>query len=462
MDTANLEGAPRPMQLRQTAAILDSIADGVFTIDQAYCVTSFNRAAEQITGLSRERALGQRCSEVLRTSICETDCPLRQAMETRRPVLIRPVYIVDDRGDKRPVSMSCTQLRDEKGQPLGGAVTFRDLSLVEELRKQVEARYCFEDIVSRNHKMQELFEILPTIAASDSTVLIEGESGTGKELVARAIHHLGPRRKKPFVAVNCGALPDNLLESELFGYKAGAFTDAKRDKPGRFARAEGGTLLLDEIGDMSPALQVRLLRVLQEKVYEPLGGTQSVQADVRVLVATNRKLDALVGEGQFRTDLYYRINVVQLTLPGLRERKEDIPLLVDHFVARFNRLQGKDVVGVCEEAMARLMTYDYPGNVRELENIIEHAFVLCPGGLIESSHLPASVGTAADAGPAVAGSAMTVKQMERAMILEALRRQGGSRKAAAEELGLHKSTFFRKVKAFDIVLPTRDGRAFHE
>ena len=444
---------------RQTSVILDSIADGVFTVDPEWRITSFNRAAEEITGIPREKALGQRCADVFRTNICEQACPLRQAIQTGQPVVNRPMYIVDSQENKIPISISCALLKDEKGNHIGGVETFRDLSLVEELRKQVEEKYSFEDIISRNHRMRQLFDILPTLAASDSTVLIEGASGTGKELVARAIHHLSPRAHQPFVAVNCGALPDTLLESELFGYKAGAFTDARRDKPGRFALAEGGTLLLDEIGDVSPALQVRLLRVLQEKTYEPLGATQSVKADVRIIAATNRHLPDLVSQGKFRDDLYYRVNVIQLSLPPLKERREDIPLLVDHFISRFNRLQGKDVVGLSPEAMVRLLEYDFPGNVRELENILEHAFVLCSGGVIEPRHLPDSFCVPKGSTSVPPSGAATVREMERIMILDALQRHDGNRKAAAQELGFHKSTFFRKIKAFGIDLPARDGRA---
>jgi len=383
---------------------------------------------------------------------------MRQTMKTGKASIKGPVYIVDARGGRIPISASYALLKDEKGSHIGGVGTFRDLSLVEELRKQVEERFSFEDIISRNHRMQQLFEILPTISASDSTVLIEGESGTGKELFARAIHHLSPRSRKPFVAINCGALPDTLLESELFGYKAGAFTDARRDKPGRFALAEGGTLFLDEIGDISPALQVRLLRVLQDQVYEPLGATRSVQANVRVVAASNRSLESLVRQGKFRRDLYYRINVILLSLPPLRDRKEDIPLLVDHFITRFNRLQDRAVVGVSEDVMAGLMAYDYPGNVRELENILEHAFVLCSDRLIRSQHLPESVGVTVDSSLSVVGRTGTVKEMERIMILDALQRNEWNRKAAAQELGFHKSTFFRKIKSFGIELPERDGR----
>ena len=448
------------MRPEQTAVILDSVADGVFTVDLAWRITSFNRAAEEITGIAREEALGQRCCDVFKANICEAGCALRQTMETGLPVVNRPAYILDVEGGRVPISISSAVLREE-GRTIGGVETFRDLSPVEELRKRIEQSYRCEDILSRNHRMQQMFEILPTVSASDSTVLIEGESGTGKELVARALHSLSPRSRGPFVAVNCGALPDTLLESELFGYKAGAFTDARQDKAGRFALAKGGTFFLDEIGDVSPALQVRLLRVLQERVYEPLGATASVEADVRIVVATNRDLKELVRRGEFRQDLYYRINVIQLTLPPLRERKEDIPLLADHFVARFNRLQDKDVVGLSDEALEALMAHDFPGNIRELENIIEHAFVLCRGGVIEPRHLPEGICPAAvyRDGHSDARQEGTLKEVERSLIVDALRRTGGNRTAAARRLGIHKSTLFRKVKSLRIDLPDRDGRS---
>jgi transcriptional regulator with PAS, ATPase and Fis domain len=252
------------------------------------------------------------------------------------------------------------------------------------------------------------------------------------------------------VAINCGALPDTLLESELFGYKAGAFTDARHDKPGRLSIADGGTLLLDEIGDISPAMQTRLLRTLQERVYEPLGAVEPVPVDVRVLAATHRDLGDLVRAGTFRQDLYYRVNVVRLKLPTLRERREDIPLLVDRFVAKFNRTQGKDVVGVSDAAMAILMAYDYPGNVRELENVIEHAFVLCRGGLIEPQHLPATLPVSPSRRAGRPTGALTLREFEALHIADALRRHDGNRAAAARELGINPSTLFRKIKALAI------------
>jgi transcriptional regulator with PAS, ATPase and Fis domain len=307
--------------------------------------------------------------------------------------------------------------------------------------------------------MRRILDVLPQVAASDSTVLLVGETGTGKELLARAVHEASRRRPKPFVAVNCGALPDTLLESELFGYRRGAFTGADRDRPGRFAAAKGGTLFLDEIGEVSPALQVRLLRVLQERTFEPLGSNEPVASDARIVAATHRDLSALVRKGAFREDLFYRLNVVRIELPPLRRRREDVPLLVDHFVARFNRTQGRSVPGVSPEAMALLLAHDYPGNVRELENLVEHAFVLCGDGRIEPRHLPEDFLARAPESPPGRGLGAAVQSAEAASIRAALERSGGNRLAAARDLGLHKSTLFRKIRTLGIVLPSKDGRA---
>ena len=310
----------------------------------------------------------------------------------------------------------------------------------------------FCDIISMNQAMHDLFGILPQVAESDSTVLIEGDSGTGKELFARAIHDLSPRREKPMVTVNCGALPDTLLESELFGHKAGAFTDAKKDKPGRFDLAEGGTIFLDEIGDISPALQVRLLRVLQDRTYEPLGGTKPVTADVRVVAATNKNLDELVRQGHFRLDLYYRINVIRLNLPPLRDRREDIPLLVDHLISRFNRLRDKDIADVSSDTLVMLMSHDYPGNVRELENIFEHSFIWCKNGLILPDHLPQYLQDGTVGFKSLSGIAKA-QGVDTHLIEKSLRRHNWNRVAAAKELGISRTTLWRKMKRMGIEMP---------
>ncbi len=377
-----------PKDRRDYRLILDSIGDGVFTVDADLTITSFNRAAEVITRVGRSEAIGRRCFEVMRAEICESRCCLRATMEDRSPCENVPVYIVRADNRRIPISVTTNVLYGPDGGVLGGVETFRDLSEIHALRRAYHLQHSFEDIVSKNHKMLRLFGILPQVAESRSTVLIQGGSGTGKELLARAIHSHGPGKKEPFVAVNCGALPETLIESELFGYKAGAFTDAKKDKPGRFAAAGGGTLFLDEIGDISPATQVRLLRTLETRTYSPLGSNESIRFDARIIAATHRDLDRMVAQGQFRQDLYFRINVVQLSLPPLAQRKEDIPLLVRHFIERFNAATGKQVLGISPNALAALALHDWPGNVRELENAMEHAFVLCRGELIRSAHLP--------------------------------------------------------------------------
>lgn len=442
----------------RTEAILESISDGVFTVDREWCVTSFNRAAEEITGITREEAIGRHCSDVFRSSMCGASCPLKQTLRTGRPIIGRTGYFIDPHGERIPISISTAVLRDADGEVIGGAETFRDLTEVEALRQELEGKFRLGDMTSRSPLMQQVFEILPTIAASPSTVLIEGETGTGKELVARALHSLSPWSRGPFIAVNCGALPDSLLESELFGYREGAFTGAVRDKPGRFALASGGTIFLDEIGEISPALQIKLLRVLQERTYEPLGATASESADARVVTATNSDLADRVSRGLFREDLYYRVNVIRVELPPLRSRKEDIPLLTDQFISRFNRIQGKSVEGVSTEAMGLMMAHDWPGNIRELENIVERAFILCDSGEIGLTHLPSEL---TDAG-GITGPDTDIWTahdiLDTRTIRSALERNGFNRQATARELGIHKTTLYRRMHRLGIELPERDGR----
>ncbi|KPJ52763.1 Fis family transcriptional regulator [candidate division TA06 bacterium DG_24] len=429
--------------------ILDSIADGVFTVDRDWRVTFFNRAAERITGVAKEEAIDQPCFDVFRASICQTSCALKRTLETGKEVIDLAVDILDADGRRVPISVSTAALRGPEGKIIGGVETFRDLSAVEELRKELEDKYSFEDIISKNHAILKIFDILPDIAESESTVLIQGPSGSGKELFARAIHHLGPRGKGPYVVVSCGAIPDTLLESELFGYVRGAFTHATRDKPGRFALAEGGTLFLDEIGDVSPAVQVKLLRVLEEKEYEPLGSTATRKADVRIVAASNRDLRQMVDAGQFREDLYYRLNVVKIELPPLRQRREDIPLLVAHFIHSFNLKMGKSISGVSSEVMDLFMKHDFPGNVRELENALEHGCVVCRGTQIEREHLPREMAGQAEERGGAPG-APPFEKAEAQVIIDALRRHGGHRGRAAAELGIHTTTLWRKMKRLGI------------
>ncbi|NLD37219.1 MAG: sigma 54-interacting transcriptional regulator [Desulfatiglans sp.] len=449
------------IQENQTRIILDSIADGVFTVDSDWRITSFNRAAENITGISKKDALGRHCWEVFRASICESHCSLRHTVETGSPVVNQSIYIVNANGDRVPISISTALLKNNRGKVIGGVETFRDLSLVETLKKELDKSHSFHDIISKDEEMQRLFGILEQLADSDSTVLIEGESGTGKELFAKAIHSMSARKKRPVVTINCGAIPDNLLESELFGYKAGAFTDAKKDKAGRIALAEGGTLFLDEIGDISPALQVRLLRVIQDKTYEPLGSTKTEKANVRFVAATNKNLENLVKEKKFREDLYYRINVVRLKLPPLRDRKGDIPLLVSHFIKRFNDLKGKNILGLKPDVMPLLMAHQFSGNIRELENILDYATVVCKNGYIGIEHLPDYLAgsTKSVTPPPLARDITGIKEMERNYIYSALEKNRWNRKATASALGIHPATLWRKIRQMGISPTHQDGRS---
>jgi PAS domain S-box-containing protein len=431
--------------------IFNDIPHGIFTVDGERRITSFNRAAEEVTGWRQEEVLGRRCTEVFVSSHCDQHCFLRSSIEDGQQHRDREVAIVTRDGRQLEVAVSTAALNGDDGRVLGGVEMFRDLSEISALRRQVLATYTVQDIVSKSPAMRGVRDMLPLVARSDSTVLIQGEPGTGKELVARAIHNLGPRARKPFVPLNCGALPDTLVESELFGFVRGAFTDAKRDKPGLLATANGGTLLFDEVGELSPAMQVKLLRVLQAREFTPLGGVRPVRLDVRVLGATNRDLEEDVRSGRFRQDLYFRLNVVRIDLPPLRAHAEDIPILVQHFVRRFNSLQGRRIVGVSESAMARLLAHHYPGNVRELENAIEHAFVVCAGSVIEAADLPPQLAAAVASPRELQPQHLSpLDAAEAAAIREAIECAGGRRAAAARSLGISRNTLWRKMQRYGI------------
>lgn len=431
--------------------ILDSIADGVFTIDLDFNITYFNGAAQKITGVSSDQALGQKCFDVFRANICQTTCALGETIKTGKQRINLPIDILNSEGYRIPASVSTSVLKDKDGQIIGGVEIFRDLSAMETLRKEISHQYRFEDIISKNHEIQGIFDILPDIATSGSTVLIEGPSGAGKELFARAIHNVSGNRGE-FVAVSCAALPDTLLESELFGYKKGAFSEAKKDKPGRFARAKDGTIFLDEIGDISSALQVKLLRVLQEREYEPLGATVTAKTNARIIAATNRTLSELVARGSFREDLFYRLNVVKIELPPLSRRREDIPLLVKNFLQKFNALKDREITGISENALGILMQYDFPGNIRQLENIIEYAFVLCRGEMIRTRHLSREILDGMKNRPDVAIDSVPshLDAAEKKAIVAALHRHNNNRGKTAAFLGINKSTLWRKLKKYKI------------
>jgi PAS domain S-box-containing protein len=441
--------------------ILSSIADGVFTVDRDRCVTSFNPAAERITGLPAAAALGKKCYEVFHSNLCETNCQLEHTLRTGEEAIDIPVQILNSFGRPIPVSISTAVLRDDNGDVLGAVETFRDLSTIEVLRKELEQSYSFEDIISKSPAMLKLFGILPDVAESDSTVLIQGPSGSGKELFARAVHNLSTRRGKPYVVINCGNLPVTLFESELFGYVKGAFTDAKRDKAGKISIAQGGTVFFDEVGDLPFPTQVKLLRLLQHHEYEPVGGLKPIKADIRVVAATNRDLKRLVAKGRFREDLYFRLAVIHFELPSLKERREDIPYLVDNFMRRLNARKGKNLVGVSPRAMEALMQHNYPGNVRELENILEYGYAVCRGRIIECEHLPAEIQLLSDT---LESNSVPIPQLhplrhimeEESAIRVALDRHRGNRTLASRDLGMNRSTLWRKMRRYGI-LPEKNS-----
>ena len=441
-------------QIIDNSTILESISDGVFTVDRDWKISSFNRAAEQITGIKRCDVLGRNCSEVFRSSLCGEQCALRETLRTAKPIIDKRCYFINSCGKKIPVTLSTAVLKDQQGNIIGGAETFRDISEIEVLKEQLSKQTTAGHLVSNSQAMKPVIAMVEAVADTSTTVLINGETGTGKEVTAKALHQLSDRKHQPFIAVNCAALPENLLESTLFGHVKGAFTGAHENKQGYFARAASGTLFLDEIGDISSALQVRLLRVLQEREFEPVGSQKPQKTEARIIAATNKNLLDLVAQGKFREDLYYRLNVIKIVLPTLAQRIEDIPFLAEQFIERFNQLHKKSIKGISHEALQNLQSYAWPGNIRELENSIERACVLSKNSYIQSSCFPFVVtenihsekiksGTQRDLGSCK-------QEIEKQMIIEALK-NNHSKIATAKALGIHKTTLFRKMKKYKIV-----------
>ncbi len=426
--------------------IFNSISDGVFTIDKNCIITSFNKAAEDITGFSAKTAMGRHCFDIFRTEVCHKRCALRDTLSNHTPVDKARVTIITQDGCEVPIQVSTTLLRGDDSHVIGAVEFFRDMTEVEHLKRRVDKHCAINDIVSNSPIMRRIIDTLPDIAESECNVLIEGPSGSGKELFAEAIHGASPRRYGPYVKLNCAALPASLLESELFGYVRGAFTDAKRDKPGHFCFASGGTLLLDEIAEMDIALQVKLLRVLNNGEYQPLGSNNTLKANVRIIAATNANLKEAIERGQFREDLYFRLNVVSIELPSLHQRPEDIPILIEHFIKKFAKSSPRPIRDISPDALSVLRRYAFPGNVRELENAIEHAFVMCHDQSIDVRHLPAPLVEQIE----LNGHPPLDERSEKQIIEDSLRRHHGNRSLAAKELGMHRSTLWRKLKVLQI------------
>jgi len=452
-------------------AVMSTMPDGLFTVDPRGRITSWNVAMEEITGYSAAEALGQSCA-FLEGDACATGCEHRDgpgcAPFTAAEVRRRRCTIRHRDGSRVEVLKNARALRAPDGSVLGAVETVTDISLqvsleaeVARLRYRTPRTTGFAGLIGREPPMQRLFDLLELAAQSASSVLVEGETGTGKELVAAAIHKASPRAHGPLVRVSCAALSEGLLESELFGHVRGAFTGAVSSREGRFEAASGGTLVLDEIGDVSLNVQTKLLRVLQEQEVERVGSNHSVHIDIRVVASTNRDLLALCDEGRFRRDLYYRLAVIPVRVPPLRERRGDIPLLVEHFVARLNQAQGRQVKGLTPGAMARLVGSPWPGNVRELEHAVEYAFVVTRGDVIDEGALPAALIEAPEArgardpamvlGPRASTEAQGRPQA--AEILAALQVEGGHRAATARRLGVSRMTLWKWMRDLELEWP---------
>ncbi|HON39382.1 MAG TPA: sigma 54-interacting transcriptional regulator [Deltaproteobacteria bacterium] len=432
-------------------AIFRSVEDAIVTVDDNERIIQVNEASERICGLQMNEAAGEQCDSL--RLFCDRKClrVVKQALKTGQVVREYRIECRHPHRTNQEVVVNVSPLRDSTGRQIGAVMIIRDITRLSLLERELQERNQFHGIIGRNRRMQEIYDLLENLKDIDTTVLITGSSGTGKELVARAIHFGGARAAQPFVVVNCSALAENLLESELFGHVKGAFTGAIKDKTGRFQTADRGTIFLDEIGDISPRIQLKLLRFLETKEFERVGDSTPVKLDVQVITATNRDLKAQVAKGEFREDLYYRLKVVEIKLPPLAARRDDIPLLVSHYVGVFNQRFGRQISGISPEVEKLFMEYRWPGNIRELIHTLEHAFVVCKRPLIELADLP----------PEIREHAMPADDhgkdavLEKGRVMDALRQAGGNKAKAARILGISRQTIYRKLRDYKNDNPSR-------
>jgi PAS domain S-box-containing protein len=441
----NLFEAEREQNRRNLEAIFRSVNDAIITVDKNKQIIAANDATREICGMDPQEIVGRKFDQVKR--YCAQSCyaELKEILGTAKTI---KDYRLECRKQTRPhqiVTITSSPLRDNADKNIGTVLVIRDLTRVAEMEGELRARYNLHNMVGKSHQMQSIFHLLDELMNTDTSVLITGETGTGKELIAKALHYGGVRAAKPMVTVNCSALPENLLESELFGHVRGAFTGASKDRVGRFQAAHGGTIFLDEVGDISPNLQLKLLRVLQEKTFERVGESTTYSVDVRVIAATNSDLKKKVGSGEFREDLYYRLKVLEIAVPPLRERREDIPLLINHFVLLFNKSFNKSIEGISQDALRIFMIYPWPGNVRELQHVIEHGFVLCNGPTITLEHLPVEIKNYSPQAAPARADRTKIADLQPPEVLQALVKTGWNKSKAARLLGISRPTLYQLI-----------------
>ena len=428
-------------------AIFKSVQDAIVTVDTEMRIIEANEATKNICGIPPQKLVGKKFDSIM--TRCDKLChkALEETLKTKNAVREHGIECKRQDRPRQVVALNSSPLMSRHNGFMGAVLVVRDVTRLADLERVLKERHKFQNLIGKSKKMQEIYRLLEDLTDTETTVLITGESGTGKELVAEALHYRGIRSGRPLVKVNCSALAENLLESELFGHVKGAFTGAIKDKTGRFQMANGGTILLDEIGEISPAIQLKLLRVLEEKQFERVGDSAPVKVDVRVIAATNQDLKNRVRLGEFRQDLYYRLKIIEISLPPLRERREDIPLLVDHFCNSFNKRDNKNIVGLSHEVPNIFMHYPWPGNVRELEHAIEHAFILCHNSTITVDHLPDEIRnhTKDHGTPSKKRHARG-----RDAIVEALEKTGWNKARAARLLDISRQTIYRKIQEFGI------------
>lgn len=433
--------------------IFNSLLEGTFTVNTEWEITAFNKAAEQITGFTEKEAINKKYWEILLSEDSKQDAQLKSFIAEHYSNLLRETTIIRRDGTRVPVRINSASLLNTAGEKIGRVVTFEDISVVKNLTDHITERYHFKNIIGHSKSMLKVYNLMQNVVNTDSTVLITGESGTGKEIIARSIHINSERKSTPFVAVNCSAFAETLLESELFGHEKGAFTGAIRTKPGRFELAGEGTLFIDEIGDIPLSIQVKLLRVLENRQFERVGGTETIELKARIISATHRNLEKEIREGRFREDLFYRINVINIHLPPLKERRDDIPSLINHFIDKFNKKFKKDIHYISPNALKLVSNFEWPGNIRELENVIEHAFVVSNSEAIHTGHLPERLQNMSGELDHTDERELVEKPLDNAekeLIESMLKKFNGNRIKTAEALGINKTTLWRKMKKFNL------------